>query len=361
MHSQITAALTALSQKTDPARILSVEFHDVASPSVGRKIPVSVLVPTLSAGNQHPGLLISLDGGVGDRMSLAGRKDLYGTMIATGILPPVVVVSFSGGTDQFYHGAWESWVTQDLPEWATTSYRVPSGPDRTLLTGMSAGGYGALKIAFKNPGRFRAVAALEPVIMPSLSWPEQHTRASWWMLESSAESIWGSPFDPDAFLADHPPNIAADNAQTIIDSGLEIYLEVGDDDLLNLQDGGEFLHRILWDRDVRHEFHLVRWADHGGPSMNDRIVESHVFLAAALGGGKSLSRNLALTPAEEAFVRWLITGGAARGEPSPGYDPAANPEREVSIMARLWAPLRELAEARDPAMRRAYGHLPETR
>lgn len=361
MYKQITAALAATtSNDAALAERISTDLHEVDSPSLGTKIPVSVLLPALPDGGEYAGMLVSLDGGVGDRMSLVARRELYAAMIATGVLPPVVVVSFSGGASQFYHGAWESWVVEELPDWVARTYEAPATPDQRLLTGISAGGYGALKIAFKHPGRFRAVAALEPAIMPSLTWPEQHTRASWWMLQSSVEAIWGSPFQPERFLADHPPNIAADRAQHIRDSGMEIYFEVGDEDLLNLQDGAEFLHRVLWDRDVRHEYHQVRWADHGGVSLDDRIIESHVFLAAALNGGKSAPRDLPLTAQEEAFVQYLTSGGAARGEPPPDYDPGADPERELSVMARMWAPLRDLAEKNDPAMKRAYGRLPGT-
>jgi len=36
------------------------------------------------------------------------------------------------------------------------------------MTGISMGGYGTLKIAFKHPERFLAIAPMEPVIEPSL-------------------------------------------------------------------------------------------------------------------------------------------------------------------------------------------------
>jgi hypothetical protein len=55
------------------------------------------------------------------------------------------------------------------------------------------------------------------------------------------------------------------------------YLEAGDRDFLNAHDGTEFLHRILWDLDLSHEYCLVRNAEHGGPAMRPRL--HHVCLA----------------------------------------------------------------------------------
>src|SRR5271156_5002358 len=40
---------------------------------------------------------------------------------------------------------------------------------------------------------------------------------------------------------------------------------------LNAHDGAEFLHRVLWELDLSHEYHLVRSADHGGLTMRPRL------------------------------------------------------------------------------------------
>lgn len=354
---ELLAALAA----QEARRSVDVELYDVASTALDADIPVSVLVPRGHDRHQPLPLLISLDGGVGDRMSLVHRQDLYTDMFATGVLPPMIVVSFSGGAEKFYHAGWENWITTELPLWARETFGTSVDADHLLMTGMSVGGYGTLKVGLKYPDRFKAIAAMMPVMLPALEWPEQHTRASWWMLESSAEAVWGSPFEAERFLADHPPNIAKANADKIAGSGLAIYLEVGDEDLLDLQDGAEFLHRVLWDQDIRHEFHQVRWADHGGPTVNDRLIEAHTFLASALAGGKSSSRDLPLTEVEQAFLDFLMTGGAARGASPPDYDLRAHPKREIAVMARMWQPLRDLASSNDPTMQRAYGQLPDVK
>ena len=334
---------------------LNVHLEDVPSPTLGAPVPVAVL----EGGGELDALYIHLDGGVGDRGSLVKRRRLIAMLMEVGVISANSAhASFSGGSSAFYTGAWEGWVTDELPRWINERFGAPLQPANTLLTGISGGGHGALKIAFKHPDRFKSVAAMEPVIMPALDWPEQHTRASWWMLEPSARAVWGEPF-PDSFLANHPPNIAIANAEQIRNSRLDIYLEVGDVDLLNLQDGAAFLHRVLWEQDIAHEFHQVRWADHGGQSIDDRFIEAMSFLDASHRGGKEQSRDLELSEDEQRFVDYVLSGGPMSGKPFPEDASQGSADTELSVMAKLWEPLRLMAEAQDPDMRRRYGRLPK--
>jgi len=335
---------------------LAIELSAARSSTLMREVEISALVPPGNLGDLP--LYIHLDGGVGDRMSLVIRRLLLASMIETKVIPPSVHISFSGGANEFYTDAWEQWVTDELPRWAHEQLGANANADKLLLTGMSAGGYGALKIAFKFPHRFKAVAAMEPVMMPTLDWPQQHVRASWWMLQASAEAIWGEPF-PETFMENHPPNIVNSNAESIRDAGLDIYLEVGDEDLLNLQDGAEFLHRLLWKHDIPHEYHQVRWADHGGQSVEDRLIEALAFLAASHGGGKKEPRDLPLRESEKIFVDYVLGGGPLRGEAPPAGASGGSVESELTVMAKLWEPLKHLAKSHDPEMQRQYGRLPD--
>lgn len=357
MYSKQIIEQLALSRQPMDAIEMRLETHlvEVFSEALNANVPVSIL----KCGNDPKDVYVHLDGGVGDRETLLKRKALIAMMMEAGVISPDSMhVSFSGGSGAFYTGGWESWVAEELPQWLSEQFNVAVHRENLVLSGISAGGHGALKIAFRQPNRFRAVVALEPVIMPSLVWPDQHTRASWWMVEASARAVWGEPF-PESFLASHPPNVLVSNAEDIRDSGLDIYLEVGDEDLLNLQDGAEFLHRLLWQHDVPHEFHQVRWADHGGHSIEDRFIEAMCFLDASLNGRKKQARTLDLSDAEQRFVDYVLGGGPMRGEPVPEGASPGSVETELSVMARLWEPLRSIAVSKDPNMKRHYGSLPE--
>ena len=261
-----------------------------------------------------------------------------------------------------YGGAWEEFVVDELPRWANEKFNTRLDRDGTVMTGASMGGYGSLKIGFKHPNRFCAIAPLEPAIEPSFERMPGNRRNTWYRMEALETLVWGSPLDEAAWLADNPATIARDNADAIRESGLEIYLEVGDKDYVNWHDGTEFMHRVLWDHDIRHEYHLVRWADHVGRSLDRRMSEAHRFLGAALGGGLDEPIDLPLTAQEQAHVDWINGGAMAAGEPppDPNFDGMADPDRAPSVHRHICDPLRDGA-AGDPAMKRALAELPRTR
>ena len=64
----------------------------------------------------------------------------------------------------------------------------------------------------------------------------------------------------------------------IIASGLQVYFEAGDRDMFHLDEGAEFLHRVMWDHGVDHEYRLVRGADHLGRTVPARMRDALAFL-----------------------------------------------------------------------------------
>jgi glycine/D-amino acid oxidase-like deaminating enzyme len=66
----------------------------------------------------------------------------------------------------------------------------------------------------------------------------------------------------------------------IVESGLQIYIEVGDADMFHLDEGNEFLHRVLWDHGIAHEYRLVHGADHLGRTLPGRLRDGFRFLTA---------------------------------------------------------------------------------
>ena len=60
-----------------------------------------------------------------------------------------------------------SYVTEELPKLLSEHFAVDG--DRQSIMGHSMGGHGALTIALRNPGRYRAVSAFAPICAPSQS------------------------------------------------------------------------------------------------------------------------------------------------------------------------------------------------
>ncbi|MFT6606654.1 MAG: S-formylglutathione hydrolase [Halocynthiibacter sp.] len=63
-----------------------------------------------------------------------------------------------------HYQMWD-YITQELPDLITANFAID--PERQSITGHSMGGHGALTMAMRLPGRFRAVSAFSPICNPS--------------------------------------------------------------------------------------------------------------------------------------------------------------------------------------------------
>jgi len=177
---------------------------------------------------------------------------------------------------------WESFVIGPFLDHLRQTYRITRDRKGTLLFGISMGGLGGLRLAFKYPEKFEAVAVLEPGIDPALKWKDVKPRNRFYRSDELMQTIFGKPFDESYWEANNPASIAAAHAERIRASRLEIYVDVGDMDAFNIHEGTEFIHRLLWDLKIPHEYHLVRGADHVGRTIRPRTTEALEFLARVL-------------------------------------------------------------------------------
>lgn len=290
----------------------NIELSELSS------VPYAVIAPQDSAPLP---LCVVLMGGGGSRQSLVDCQPLFDQWWADGAVAPMVLATPSPGMS--YYLDWDPFIVGEFIPHLRANHNV--GPaTATAIMGISMGGYGALKMAFAHPEQFAAVAVMNPMIEPGCNDAEIGARNKIHHATGGPANLIGPARDPELFAEHNPANRAIANAQRIRESGLPIYLEAGDNDLVNAHDGTEFLHRVLWDLDISHEYHLIRGADHGGSTFRPRMRATFAWLSAALG-------------------------------PPPPEDPALN-----AIRAQL-EPLRDQASASDPATRRRFGVLPTAR
>ena len=251
-------------------------------------VEFNVLLPDGYESAKEPlPLLFLLHGGGGDRSFLVRMRAILDDMWKAGTLPKMVVVTPSAGRSfymDYKDGSqkWESFIVGPFLEHLRKTYRVTRDRKGTLLFGISMGGLGGLRLGFKYPDRFEAVAALEPGIDPALKWKDVKPRNRFWRGNQLMDTIFGNPFDEAYWEANNPASICVANADKIRATGLGIYIDAGDLDAFNLHEATEFLHRIMWDRDILHEYHLVRGADHVGRTIRPRTMEALEFLTRVL-------------------------------------------------------------------------------
>lgn len=233
-------------------------------------------------------LVLNLHGGGGSRDVLARQRPIFDALWDEERILPMVIATPSVTPRSFYMDRrdgselWETFVLGPLLDHLRSAYNVRGDRRGTLITGISMGGMGALRMAFKHPQRFGAVAAMEPGIEPILQWSEMRPKHRFWRSDELMQEAYGKPIDEEYWAANNPATIALRRAVAIRESGLDIYIEAGDEDTFWLYEGTRFLHDVLWDNRIRHEFHLYLGEDHVGRSLRWRIEDAYEFLSASL-------------------------------------------------------------------------------
>ncbi len=259
-------------------------LDEVASNIVPGPVEYAVIAPDGYQDMRDLPLVLNLHGGGGSRERLLQQAELWQRLWLSEAIPPAVVVMPSVTARGFYMNfkdgseRWEDFIVHEFVAHLQKTLPVSRDPKRTFLTGASMGGMGSLRMAFRYPERFGAVAALEPGIEPILQYEDMQPKHRFWRDEALMEQAFGKPVDAAYWAANNPATMATRNAAKLRASGLQIYLEAGDEDQFWLYEGAEFLHRTLWDLRIKHEYHLVRGADHVGPSMGERMDEAIRFL-----------------------------------------------------------------------------------
>jgi putative tributyrin esterase len=112
------------------------------------------------AGEEPPPVLYLLHGLSDDDTIWLRRTSIerYVAELGWAVVMPQVHRSFY--SDEVYGGRFWTFVSEELPEIVSRFFRVSTARADTFVAGLSMGGYGAMKLALRQPGRFAAAASL---------------------------------------------------------------------------------------------------------------------------------------------------------------------------------------------------------
>jgi putative tributyrin esterase len=86
----------------------------------------------------------------------------YVAPLGMAVVMPQVHRSFY--TDQAYGGRYWNFISEELPALVSSFFRVSDRREDTFVAGLSMGGYGAFKLALRQPERFAAAACLSGAV-----------------------------------------------------------------------------------------------------------------------------------------------------------------------------------------------------
>jgi len=132
-------------------------------------------------------------------------------------------------------------------------YRTRAGRAGRAISGVSMGGYGALRFAFAHPELFSAVSAQSAALITES--PQKLDAASGTAVPVLAVlgPVFGKPIDVAHWNENSPFVLAKKNVEGL--RKLAIYFNCGQDDDYGFEKGAQALHDELVKEQVKHEYH----------------------------------------------------------------------------------------------------------
>jgi S-formylglutathione hydrolase FrmB len=159
-------------------------------------------------------------------------------------------------------------------------FRIRPGRQSRAITGISMGGYGALRFAFAYPGLFSAVSAESAALMTASPQELNATMHSGAPLGQLLGAVFGDPIDVVHWRENDPFVLAKKNRVAV--EKLAIYFNCSRDDQYQFEAGAEALHRQLGTEGVKHEYRLYP-GDHSGAYFLAHLAEIMEFHSREFG------------------------------------------------------------------------------
>jgi len=167
---------------------------------------------------------------------------------------------------------------QEFIPYVESKFRVRPGRKGRAITGVSMGGYGALRFAFAHPEMFSAVSAQSAALITQT--PQELSAAghSGTPLTRLMGPAFGEPINLPHWQHNSVFVLARKNQSGL--KNLAIYFNCGQQDDFGFEDGAADLHRQLQSEGVKHEYHsypgdhsLTYFLSHMGEVMefNSRV------------------------------------------------------------------------------------------
>jgi S-formylglutathione hydrolase FrmB len=217
----------------------------------------------------------------------SGGWDLISELRSQGKIGEFVVLAPSAGHTFYINSEdgkirYEDFFLKEFMPQMEKKYRVEGTRATRGITGVSMGGYGALRLAFKYPEEFAAVSGQMPALITDL--PSNLSSESPGSPGSLLGDVFGSPFNRAYFTRNNVSYFARnENASTL--KRMKIYFNVGNNDDYGFEQGAEQLDQILKSRSIPHEFHIYP-GRHDAQFVIRYFPEVMQFQWAAIGAGK---------------------------------------------------------------------------
>jgi len=161
-----------------------------------------------------------------------------------------------------------------------SKYRIRAGRSGRAISGVSMGGYGALRFAFAHPELFSAVSAQSAALITET--PQKLDAASQTGISvlGVLAPVFGNPIDVQHWNANSPFTLARKNAEAL--RRVAIYFNCGQSDDYGFEKGAAVLNDELQKEHIQHEYHPYP-GDHSLQYFLTHFAEVMEFHSRAFG------------------------------------------------------------------------------
>jgi len=152
-----------------------------------------------------------------------------------------------------YSDRYADFFLQEFMPYIEARYRVRLGRQARAITGVSMGGYGALRFAFAHPELFSAVSAQSAALITQTPQELDAAGGSGTSLGRLLGPAFGQPINLPHWKQNSIFQLARKNQAGL--RTLAIYFNCGQHDDFGFEEGAAALHRQLQVEGVKHEYH----------------------------------------------------------------------------------------------------------
>lgn len=262
-----------------------VECNALKSATLARQVRFcAALPPSFDADKTKRFPVIYYLHGLGENaQALLPLSSLIDDLRQRGKIKDLVVITPDAGAS-FYidskdgKARYEDFFIREFMPAMEKRYRAIATRASRAIQGTSMGGYGALRLAFKYPQMFAAVAAEMPALYEKF--PQRLIPFFEMSRRGAAEvSPFGRPFDESFWERNTPFSLAKANAARL--RNLPIYFDCGDRDDYGFDEGARQLDKLLASLRIQHTSHIYP-GGHNPQFILEHFPEALTFVAKAL-------------------------------------------------------------------------------
>jgi S-formylglutathione hydrolase FrmB len=244
-------------QAATPGR---AECRSAPSKILGHSVPYCVILPpSYDSGKQSYPILYFLHG-LGSNAQLLvneGGMDLINDLWSQNKIREFLIVTPDADRSFYINSRdgkvrYEDFFIREFIPYIESHYRVRTDRQSRGISGVSMGGYGSLRFAFRYPQMFGSVSAHSAALVASLP-AGAMTGDQGGMLSRVLGTAFGSPPDAAYWNQNSPFTLVKNGPRP---SGLRIYFDCGTEDEYGFNAGAQAFHDLLDARRIPNEFHL---------------------------------------------------------------------------------------------------------